>query len=80
MASLSKDKNGNVTIQFVGADKRRRSIRLSKVNQKVANEVKLKVEHLSALLAAKLPMDADTARWVAAVRHRGGRREVDGRV
>jgi len=67
MASLSKDKNGNVTIQFVGPDKRRRSIRLGKINAKTANEVKLKVEHLSALLAAKLPMDGETARWVAGI-------------
>jgi len=67
MASLSKDKKGNVTIQFVGGDKKRRSIRLGKVSQKVANEVKLKVENLNAILVAKLPMDADTARWVAAI-------------
>ena len=67
MASVSKDKNGNVTIQFVGGDKKRRSIRLGKVSQKVANEVKLKVENLNAILVAKLPMDADTARWVAAI-------------
>ncbi len=67
MASISKDAKGNVTIQFVGADKRRRSIRLGKINAKTANEVKLKVEHLNALLVAKLPMDADTARWVAAI-------------
>ncbi len=65
MASLSKDAKGNVTIQFVGGDRHRRSIRLGKINAKTANEVKLKVEHLNALLATKLPMDADTARWVA---------------
>ena len=67
MASVSKDKNGNVTIQFVGGDKKRRSVRLGKVNQKVANEVKLKVEALNALLITELPMDTDLATWVAGV-------------
>jgi integrase len=67
MASISKDPNGNVCLQFVGGDKHRRSIRLGKINQKTANEVKLKVEHLNALAVAKLPMDADTARWVSAI-------------
>ena len=47
MASISKDPNGNVIIQFVGGDKRRRTIRLGKVSQKTAEAVKLKVEHLN---------------------------------
>lgn len=67
MASLSKDPKGNVTVQFVAGDRRRRSIRLGKVNAKVANEVKLKIETLNAVTVAKLPMDADTARWVAGI-------------
>ena len=67
MASLSKDKKGNITIQFVADDRKRRSLRLGKVSQKVANEVKLKVENLNALAVANLPMDADTARWVATI-------------
>lgn len=67
MASISKDQNGNVTLQFVGGDKRRRSVRLGKINQKTANEIKLKVEHLNALAVARLPMDTDTAKWVAGI-------------
>jgi len=67
MASNSKDPNGNVSVQFVGGDKRRRTIRLGKVNAKVANEIKLKVESLNALHINNLPMDANTAAWVAGI-------------
>lgn len=67
MASLSRDANGNVAIQFVAGDKRRRTVRLGRVNAKVANEVKLRIETLNALLIARLPMDADSARWVAGI-------------
>lgn len=67
MASISKDPNGNVCVQFVGGDKRRRSIRLGKINAKTGNEIKLKVENLNTLLVAKLPMDMETARWVASI-------------
>jgi integrase len=67
MASISTDPNGNITIQFIGADNRRRSIRPGKLNKKAANELKLKIEALNTLVIAKLPMDADTARWVASI-------------
>ncbi len=65
MASISKDAAGNVTIQFVAADKRRRSVRLGKVNRKLADAVKLRIETLNALVITRMPMDTDTARWVA---------------
>jgi integrase len=67
MASLSRDANGNYTVQVVCGDSKRRSIRLGKVNKKIATEVKLKVEHLNALAVAKLPMDTETAQWVATI-------------
>ena len=67
MASLSKDPSGSYTIQVCGSDGKRRSIRLGKVNKKTASEVKLKVEHLHALAVAKLPMDGETAGWVAGI-------------
>lgn len=67
MASISKGPNGNVTVQFVAADKRRRSVRLGKVNARIANEVKIRVESLNALAVARLPLDTDTARWVAGI-------------
>ena len=43
MASISRDKSGNRTIQVVCADGKRRSIRLGKMSQRVALEVKTKV-------------------------------------
>jgi integrase len=67
MASISTDPAGNRVIQFVGGDGKRRSVRLGKVNKKVAEAVKVRIETLNALLIAKLPMDGDTATWVAGV-------------
>lgn len=65
MASISKGPKGTRTIQFVGVDKRRRSIRLGKVSQRVAEGVKLHVEELvKAALTGTAPSD-DTSRWVA---------------
>ncbi|MBA4062993.1 MAG: hypothetical protein C0501_04660 [Isosphaera sp.] len=67
MASLSRDANGNYTVQVVCGDGRRRSVRLGKVNKKTATEVKLKVEHLNSITVAKLPMDTETSQWVAGI-------------
>ena len=65
MASISRDPQGRRTIQFVGADGRRRSIRLGKVSQRIAEAVKLRVELLSAAIQAGHAPDDETARWVA---------------
>ncbi len=65
MASIGKDQHGAIRILFFDAHGRRRSIRPGKINSKLANELKLKIEHLNALVSAQLPMDSDTARWVA---------------
>jgi integrase len=67
MASVSKDANGNVRVLFVGADRKRKAVRLGKMNAKLANEIKLKVEALSATRINNLPMDAGTAAWVAGI-------------
>src|SRR5436190_21886214 len=67
MASLSHESNGNYTIQVIGPDGKRRSIRLGKVNKKTATEVRLKVEHLNSLAVARLPMDTETAAWVGGI-------------
>ena len=65
MASISCEPGGRRTIQFVGADNKRRSIRLGKVSQKTAETVKGHVEQLNA---AKIVPDSAvpdaTARWV----------------
>ena len=65
MASISKDANGRRTIQFIGADSKRRSIRLGKVTQRIAEGVKVKVEHLAGAAMTGHALDDETARWVA---------------
>ena len=65
MASISKQPNGRRTIQFVGADKKRRSIRLGKVSQRDAEAIKVKVERLAAASISGHPPDDETSRWVA---------------
>ncbi|WP_149108959.1 tyrosine-type recombinase/integrase [Limnoglobus roseus] len=67
MASVTTEANGNRVVQFVGADKKRRSVRLGAVPMKVANAIKLKVEHLNALAITKLPMDTETVVWVGSI-------------
>lgn len=67
MASISRQANGRRTIQFVGADGRRRSLRLGKVSQRDADAIKTKVE---AILSARLSgqaLDAETSRWLGIV-------------
>ncbi len=65
MASISRDPNGRRTIQFVGSDGKRRSIRLGKVSQRLAESVQVRVEHLAAALLTGGALDGETARWVA---------------
>ena len=67
MASISTDSKKNVRILFVGPDKKRRTIRLGKVNQKTAEAVKLRVEHLNSALTSNYALDPDTARWVSGI-------------
>lgn len=68
MASLSKNKkNGTYTVQFVGGDGKRRSVRLGAVPKKVAESMKLRVEHLNALVVNRHPMDTETAQWLAGI-------------
>lgn len=65
MASISTDSNGNRTIQFVGADCKRRSVRLGKVPMRVAESIKVRVEALNIANISGLPVDSETARWVS---------------
>ncbi|MGD9853940.1 MAG: integrase, partial [Planctomycetaceae bacterium] len=65
MASISKGKNGHRTIQFVASDDRRRSIRLGKAAQRIAENVKVRVEALNAAIIGGQPVDGETARWIA---------------
>jgi len=69
MASITREPNGRRTVQFVGADRKRRSIRLGKVTQRLADAVRVKVESLvSSMITGHAP-DDETSRWVAGLDH-----------
>lgn len=51
-------------IQFVGPDRRRRTVRLGKVPMKQAEAVRLRVEHLVAAGTTGAAPDGETAHWV----------------
>jgi integrase len=65
MASISHDPGGQRRILFKAPDGIRKTIRLGKVQQKVAECVKTKVEHLLASKITSHPLDDETSRWVA---------------
>ncbi len=65
MASVSNEPNGRRTVQFVAADGKRRSIRLGKVAKKVAEEIKVKIEHLVASTISTTALADEVSRWVA---------------
>jgi len=65
MASISKEPNGRRTIQFVGADGKRRSIRLGKASQRTAEGIKVKVEALVEASLTGSALQSDTAAWLA---------------
>ena len=67
MASISRDDNGNCLLQIVGPDKVRRSVRLGKMTQKQADQVRLRVEAIDASRRAKLPLDPDAASWLGGI-------------
>ena len=67
MASISKSANGTRSIQFIGKDKKRRTIRLGKVSQKVAEEIKTRVEYLASAQIASMSIDGETARWLTTI-------------
>ena len=64
MASISNQRNGRKTIQFVGADGKRRSIRLGKMSRKAAAAFKVRVEHLVSASITGHPLDEETSRWL----------------
>lgn len=64
MASISRERNGRRTVQFMSADGRRRSIRLGKVSQKTAEMIRTKVEALVGALFGHTTPDDETTKWV----------------
>jgi len=65
MASVSCDKAGRRTVQFVGSDGKRRTIRLGQVSKKAAETVRGHVEQLSSVkIIPETVIPDKTARWV----------------
>jgi len=67
VASISRESNGRRTVQFVGSDNKRRSIRLGKVSQRAAEIVKLRVELILSAQSSGGVLDDETARWLASL-------------
>jgi len=65
MASVVKRPNGNWWIQYVDADKSRKTVRLGKTSKRTAEAVKLRVELLLAAKITDHAIDRDTAAWLA---------------
>src|SRR4051794_9816934 len=57
VASITSESNGRKTIQFVGPDSKRKSIRLGKMTLKAAEGVKRWVENLVAARVANHSLD-----------------------
>lgn len=65
MASISCDKAGRRTVQFIGADGKRRTVRLGEVSKKAAEIVRGHVEQLNnAKIIPGSAVPKETAEWV----------------
>ncbi len=68
MASISHEKKtGRRTVQFVGGDGKRRSVRLGKVSKRQAEAAKLRIEDLVACKKTGTAPKGTTAEWLASV-------------
>jgi integrase len=65
MASISRDPNGRRRILFVDANGNRKTIRLGKTSQRMAEEIKIKVETLNAAKIGGCSLDRESATWLA---------------
>ncbi len=64
MASISKEPNGHRTIQFIGPDKKRRSVRLGKIGMADAKIIAEHVDHLARCWKHNKPPSKQTDNWV----------------
>lgn len=64
MASVTTDPNGRKTIQFIAGDGKRRSVRLGKVTDRIADEAKGHVEHLNQAATFGTAIDTYTQAWL----------------
>ena len=65
MASITRLSGGHRMIQFVGRDKKRFTLRLGKVSQRIAESIRVRVEQLNACRLTEHPIDSETARWLS---------------
>src|SRR5689334_12020204 len=64
MASVCRDPNGAKRILFIDSKGDRKAVRLGKVNQRTAENVKQKIEALVAAIVAQTSPDRETSDWV----------------
>jgi integrase len=67
MASIVKEANGRRRIEFNLPDMPRQRIRLGKTNQRTAESIKVKIEHLISAAVSGCGWDNDLAEWVARI-------------
>jgi hypothetical protein len=67
MATITTDKSGRRRLQFTDPNGRRQTVRLGKIPKRTAESFKIQVEHLLTAQITRQPIDAETARWVAAL-------------
>jgi integrase len=67
MASISTDKDGRRIIQFVGKDRKRRTVHLGEVTMRIAEEFRLRIERLAAAVASGVAADPETVRWLGTI-------------
>ncbi|HEX5104213.1 MAG TPA: tyrosine-type recombinase/integrase [Pirellulaceae bacterium] len=65
MASISTDKRGNRTVQFMGCDRKRRSVRLGPCSLRIAEKWQGHIERLAIAKKLNHSVERETANWVA---------------
>jgi len=65
VASITNDGGGRRRIQFVDTEGNRRAIRLGKVSERRAEEVKFRVERILEAKITGFAIEAEAARWIA---------------
>ena len=65
MASITKHPNGRREVQFVGPDRKRRTVRLGKVDQKTAESTRLRIEELSGAVIHGSTVSHSTSQWLS---------------
>jgi hypothetical protein len=64
-ASLSTDAEGNKTLQFTAADRKRRTVRLGQIDDDEATTLRKRVAALNVAARKGRPWDAGLSKWVA---------------